>query len=70
MYQPDCAVFVVADEFKILGFAHIASPYNLGIVDVRGVVDPFIKGIVLGRVSDDRELSSWYLLQAGLNLRS
>src|SRR6267154_1393657 len=70
LHEPDSPVFVVVDKFEILGFVHFARPHHLGVIDVRGVVDPLIHWLVIRGISNDRELSSGYLLETGLNLRA
>jgi len=45
--EPDLAILKISEEFRILGGIEFAGPKNLGGVDFRSVVDPFVVQIVI-----------------------
>src|ERR1017187_3150446 len=55
--EPNGAVVKVAEELLIVRGAHFASPDDLGVVDIRAVVDPFSIGVMLGGIADDDEFA-------------
>jgi hypothetical protein len=64
--QKYLAAFEVIDEFFVLGRAHIAGPNNLGTVNIRPIVNPFTKGIVVRPVPHDDKLAPWKPLERRL----
>lgn len=58
LYEPDFAVFVVSKKFPIVFRRHFSSPNHPGLIDVCGVVNPFILRIVIGRIANDRDLEA------------
>src|ERR1035441_3739861 len=61
--EPNGAVVKVAEELLIVRGAHFASPDDLGVVDIRAVVDPFSIGVMPGRIADDGELAAGKALE-------
>src|SRR5579871_37803 len=67
LYEPCAAVVKVLDESAIADRIQIASPNDLGGIDVGAVVDPFLEEVVTGLITDDGELGSGLLFQESLN---
>ena len=48
--DPDPSVFEVLEEGGQVSAGNLASPYDLGCIDVSGVVNPFVMNIVNWRI--------------------
>src|SRR5580700_8691905 len=58
LQKPDRAIGIVVAEFFIFNGAQIAGPDDARVVDIGGVVDPFVLKDVLRRiVNEDQELA-------------
>ena len=56
LHEPNLAVLIILKQFTVTGGVHFARPDYLGVVDVGGIVDPLVLGIIGGGVADDRDL--------------
>src|SRR5579864_2316563 len=64
--QPNLAIVKIAEQLRILVSAHAARPHDSGVVDVGGIVNPFVKRPVIAAVVHNHELASRELFKPGL----
>lgn len=56
--DPDPSVFEVLEEGTQVSAGNLASPDDLGCIDVSGVVNPFVEYVVIGAIVHKHKLSS------------
>src|SRR5262249_741776 len=60
--DPDFAIAIVVDQFAVV-VLHVLGPHDLGAVDIRIVVDPFLMQAMRTGVVDDHEVLSGSVAQ-------
>ena len=56
LYQPGLAILIVFEKFPIARRFHFVSPHDLGVINVRVVINPFIHRVMAFPISDHNKL--------------